>query len=102
MGDKAHIAGLSRNRCAEQDITLRRLLNLIGDGCRQVEVLAIGRQPYFYALGQKNVWTGFAEESPTHIMDGLHDFDIQMPEQEIHTPLFDQILHYIQTIESKD
>ena len=37
-----------------------------------------------------------------HIMDGLHDFDIEMPEQEIHTPLFDQIVHYIQTIESKD
>jgi hypothetical protein len=37
-----------------------------------------------------------------HIVDGLHDFDIEMPGQESHTPLFDQIVHYLQTIESKD
>ena len=37
-----------------------------------------------------------------HIVDGLHDFDIEMPVQESHTPLFDQIVHYLQTIESKD
>jgi hypothetical protein len=35
-------------------------------------------------------------------VDGLHDFDIEMPGQESHTPLFDQIVHYLQTIESKD
>ncbi len=37
-----------------------------------------------------------------HIVEGLHDFDIDMPVQESHTPLFDQIVHYLQTIESKD
>ena len=37
-----------------------------------------------------------------HIVDGLHDLDIEMPVQESHTPLFDQIIHYLTTIESKD
>ena len=37
-----------------------------------------------------------------HIVDGLHDFDIEMAAQDDHTPLFNQIVHYLQTIESKD
>jgi len=37
-----------------------------------------------------------------HIVEGLHDFDIEMAAQEDHTPLFNQIVHYLQTIESKD
>lgn len=37
-----------------------------------------------------------------HIVDGLHDLEIEMPTAETHTPLFDQIIHYLQTIKSND
>lgn len=37
-----------------------------------------------------------------HIIDGLHDLDIDMPATDSHTPLFDQIIYFLQTIKSND
>ena len=37
-----------------------------------------------------------------HIVEGLHDLDIDMPATESHIPLFEQIIHYLTTIQSHD